>query len=236
MAEHYNTAVIPARPRAPKDKPNVEGTVGVLSTWIIAALRNEKFFSLTELNTAVSKKLMEFNIKPFQKKKGSRLIAFEEEEKSYLQPLPASPYEMAVWSTAKIQPDYLITVEKNKYSVPYEFIGHTVDIRYTSKTIEVFFKGHRIASHVRCYGYCEPRILKEHMPEKHQRYLTWNRDTFLDWAKQVGESTTSVMKSFMTSVKVERQSYKTCSALMRLADRYSVSRIEVACERALPYT
>lgn len=53
MAEHYNTAVIPARVRAPKDKPNAEGTVGNISTWIIAALRNEQFFSLAELNQAI---------------------------------------------------------------------------------------------------------------------------------------------------------------------------------------
>lgn len=40
MAEHYNTAVIPARVRKPKDKPSAEGTVGDISTWIIAALRH----------------------------------------------------------------------------------------------------------------------------------------------------------------------------------------------------
>lgn len=236
MAEHYGTAVIPARPASPKDKPTAEGTVGVISTWIIAALRNEKFFSFSELNEAIRIKLNEFNSKPFQKKQGSRLQAFEEEEKSFLLPLPASPYEMAVWSTATIQPDYLITVEKCKYSVPYEFIGHTVDIRYTSKTIEVFFQNNRIASHVRRYGICDPQILPEHMPDNHRKFLTWNKDTFLDWAETVGQSTLAVMKAFLSSYKVEQQSYKSCGALMKLADRYSVTRIEGACSRALSYT
>jgi len=236
MAEHYNTAVIPARPVSPKDKPNAEGTVGVISTWIIAALRNDKFFTLSELNAAIREKLTNFNTKPFQKKNGSRLSAFEKEEKSFLQPLPASPYEMAIWSTATIQPDYLITVEKIKYSVPYEFIGHTVDIRYTSKTIEVFFQNNRIASHVRKYGSCDPQVLGEHMPENHQRYLAWNTETFFEWAQGIGQSTFIVMKSFTTSVKVEQQSYKVCGSLMKLADRYSVKRIEDACKRALSYT
>jgi len=72
MAEHYQTAVLPARVRKPKDKPGVEGSVGVVSTWIIAALRNWKFFSLNELNIAVTEKLYELNNKPFQKKPGSR--------------------------------------------------------------------------------------------------------------------------------------------------------------------
>lgn len=44
LAEHYGTAIIPARVRAPKDKPNAEGTVGNISTWITAALRDEQFF------------------------------------------------------------------------------------------------------------------------------------------------------------------------------------------------
>ena len=80
----------------------------MLETWILAALRNRKFFTFDELNKAIRKKLEEFNAKPFQKKKGSRLTAFIEEEKDFLLPLPASPYETAVWTTATIQPDYHI--------------------------------------------------------------------------------------------------------------------------------
>jgi transposase len=236
MAEYYNTAVIPARPYSPRGKPNVESAVGVLSTWIIAALRNEKFFSFAALNEAIAVKLKEFNEKPFQKKNGSRLQAFEQEEKAYLQPLPISPYEMAQWQTTTIQPDYLITIKKIKYSVPYEYIGQNVDIRITSSTIEVFYHSHRIASHIRRYGICDMQICKEHMPEKHQKVLSWNRDTFLGWARDVGKSTHIVMESFFASVKVEQQCYKSCAALMKLRDRYSLSRIEDACSRALLYT
>ena len=236
MAEHYDTAIIPARVKAPQDKANVEGTVNHTTTWVIAVLRNEKHFSIHELNASISEKLAEYNKKPFQKREGSRLSAFQEEEQSFLKPLPASTYELAVWSTAVIHNDYLITDGKNKYSVPYEFIGHTVDIRYTSKTIEVFFQNNRIASHIRRYGAVDPQVLVEHMPDNHQRYLAWNKEAFLEWAQGIGKSTVLVMKSFLTSVKVEQQSYKTCGSLMKLADRYSVNRIEDACRRALSYT
>jgi len=149
MAEHYGTAIIPARPVTPKDKPSAEGTVGVIETWIMAALRNRKFFTFEELDQAILQKLQEFNEKPFQKKKGSRLTAFIEEEKDFLMPLPASPYETAVWSKATIQPDYLISVGNCKYSVPYEFIGKEVEIRATEKSVEVFFHNNRIASQCR---------------------------------------------------------------------------------------
>lgn len=77
MAEYYDTAIIPARVKAAQDKPNVEGTVNHTSTWVIAALRNDKFFSIQELNEAVGEKLTEFNAKPFQKREGSRLTAFQ---------------------------------------------------------------------------------------------------------------------------------------------------------------
>jgi len=236
MAEHYRTAIIPARPAAPKDKPNAEGSVGTLSIWIIAALRNEKFFSLAEMNQAIKEKLTAFNQRPFQKKPGSRLSAFETEEKDYLTPLPASHYEMANWLKAKISYDYLITVDQNKYSVPYELIGQTVDIRYTGKTIEVFFNNHRIASHIRKKGYCDPQILPEHMPLKHRKYLKQDKETYLKWAKEIGEATLKVMQSFLEAVKTETHSYKSCGALMRLSDKYTVVRIEAACSRALAYS
>ena len=236
MAEHYGTAIIPARPVNPKDKPNAEGTVKVLETWILAALRNRKFFTFQELNKAIHKKLEEFNAKPFQKKKGSRLSAFLEEERDFLMPLPASPYETAVWSPATIQPDYLITVGNCKYSVPYEFIGKKVDIRAAENSIEVFYHGDRIASHVRKMYAPEPIYLPEHMPENHRKFLEYNTESFLDWVKSMGHSTHLVIKHFLFMHKVEQQGYKSCASLMKLADRYGTDRLENACAKALSYT
>ena len=236
MAEHYGTAIIPARPVKPKDKPNAEGTVKVLETWILAALRNRKFFTFQELNKAIHEKLEEFNAKPFQEKKGSRLSAFLEEERDFLMPLPASLYETAVWSTATIQPDYLITVGNCKYSVPYEFIGKKVDIRAAENSIEVFYHGHRIASHVRKMYAPEPIYLPEHMPENHRKFLEYNTESFLDWGKSMGHSTYLVIKHFLFMHKVEQQGYKSCASLMKLADRYGTDRLENACAKALSYT
>lgn len=236
MAEYYGTAIIPARPLSPKDKPSAEGTVRVMETWIMASLRNRKFFSFEDLNLAIREKLIEFNSKPFQKKQGSRLSAFEEEEREFLMPLPASPYETAIWSKATIQPDYLITVGECKYSVPYEYIGKEVEIRSTEKSIEAFYHNHRIASHVRKAYSPDPIYTPEHMPEKHRRYLAYNAESFLDWAEGVGISTLLVVKNFLYMHKVEQQGYKPCTSLMKLADRYSMERLEKACEKALSYT
>ncbi len=143
MAEHYNTAVIPARVRKPKDKPNVEGSVRVVSTWITAALRNEKFFSLEELNRDIRSKLEAYNRRPFQKKEGSRYRVFFEEEKPFLAPLPAASYERATWKQATVQFNYHISVDKMQYSVPYEYIKQKVNVRVTRNVIEVFYQNTR---------------------------------------------------------------------------------------------
>ena len=119
MAEHYNTAILPARVRAPKDKPNAEGSVGVISTWITAALRNEQFFSLAELNRAIREKLEEFSHRPFQKKEGSRYEIFVAEELPLMAKLPATRYELAEWKSATVQFNYHISVDGMLYSVPY---------------------------------------------------------------------------------------------------------------------
>ena len=157
MAEHYGTAIIPARVRKPKDKPNAEGSVGNISTWIIAALRNEQFFTIAEMNEAIRVKLEEFNHRPFQKKEGSRYELFHDEELPLLAPLPATRYELAEWKQATVLFNYHISVDGMLYSIPYEYIGKKVDVRITGAVIEVFYNQNRIASHKRLYGrICTP--------------------------------------------------------------------------------
>lgn len=184
MAQHYATAIIPARVRRPKDKPNAEGSVGNISTWITVALRNEQFFSLVELNCAIREKLKAFNARLFQKKEGSRLSLFRDEELPLRASLPANPYELAEWKQATVQFNYHISVDGMLYSIPYEYIKRKVDVRITDKTIEVFYNHNRIASHCRLYGRKgQYSTIVEHMPEEHQKYLEWNGERFRKWAE-----------------------------------------------------
>lgn len=236
MAEHYGTAIIPTRPRTPKDKAFVEGSVGVVSTWILAALRNRQFLSLDELNRAIWEKLPDFNHKPFQKKDGSRASDFEE-EKLFLLPLPPNLFELAEWKTATVQYNYHISVDRMNYSVPYEYIKQKVDVRLTGSAVEIYFCGTRVASHLRLYG--RPNqysTLEEHMPPEHTAYLQWNSERFLRWASSIGENTAAVVRVFLTAHKVEQQGYKSCMALLKLSDHYSVVRLEDACRKALTFT
>ncbi|GAA0504525.1 IS21 family transposase [Salinibacillus aidingensis] len=237
MAEHYHTTIIPARVRHPKDKASVEGNVGHISTWIIASLRNEKFFSLSELNNAIKDKLKEVNTKPFQKKSGSRQEAFLEEEKFALLPLPNSPYEIAGWTTTIVPYNYHIDIDNNYYSVPYDYIKCTVDIRVTRNIIEIFYKNIRIASHKRIIGQKgENSSLPDHMPRDHRKYVEFDRESILKWGETAGPATLLTVERILESYSNEKQGLKSTYGLMKLADKYSIERIETACERVMSYT
>lgn len=237
MANYYNTVVIPARVRRPKDKASAEGTVGIISTWILASLRNRSFFSLRELNKAILEKLTEFNNKPFQVKDGNRESIFRLEEQEQLLPLPDVAYELATWAAATVGYNYHVMVDKKYYSVPYEFIHHKVDIRITARVIEVFCNSIRIASHRRLEGSSERyQTNTEHMPKDHQEYQKWDAGHFIDWACTIGASTELVIKSILGSCRIEQQGYRTCMAVLSTSKKYGAQNLESACQRALSYT
>jgi transposase len=236
MAQHYETAVIPARIKAPRDKSTVEGTVGIVSTWILAAIRKQQFLSLRELNAVIRERLHLFNNKPFQKKEGSRASLFAE-ERLFLQPLPEKAFELATWKVSTVQYNYHVSIDSQNYSVPFEYIKRRVDVRLTPGVVEVFSDGERICSHMRLYGRPNQYSTQEaHMPPNHQKHAQWNGERFRSWAAKIGVGTASAVEVFLTVNKVEQQGYKSCMALLKLADKYTPQRLEAACAKALSYT
>ena len=238
LAEYYGTAIVPTRVEHPKDKSHAEGSVKLASTWILAALRNERFFSIAEVNRAVRTKLEELNLRPFTRRDGCRRTAYLEEEQAFMKPLPAQRYELATWNpNIKVGTDYLVSDGKNKYSVPFDLIGERVDIRLTTKTIEVFFRGSRVAAHVRkTAAQREPIVNENHMAPEHRKYLNYNYDDFAVWAKSIGESTTKVVSHFLNSGKEPEQGFKYCAGLTKLCEKYGKKKLEMACEAVLQYT
>ena len=234
LADHYQTALLPARVAAPKDKAAVEGTAGQVTSHIIAKLRNRQFFDINKMNSAISKELERFNHNEFQKREGSRYSVFMEEELPFMQPLPQYPYEFAQWKIATVQLNYHIGLDYQNYSIPYEYVKKKVDVRYTKNMIEVFYKGSRICSHKRLYGRRgQYSTLVDHMPANHQLYSEWDSARFLKWAADIGDSTKDVVQKLFDSYRVEEQAYKGCLSLLKLADKYSPERLENACRIAL---
>lgn len=207
-----------------------------MSGYILAAIRNQKFFTLRELNEVIRERLYAFNRKPFQKKDGSRATWFAEERASLL-PLPRNPFEPAEWKTATVAFNYHIAVDEQYYSVPFAYIKRRVDVRLTRSVVEVFFEGSRICSHIRLHGRRGQYGTQEaHMPPNHQQYLQWNGERFRKWAAKVGQNASIVVEAILTGYKVEQQGYRACMALLKLSDQYSPQRLESACMRALDYT
>ena len=238
MAEYYGTAILPARVRKPKDKPSAEGNVGKITTYIIAALRNEQFFSLEELNLAIRKKLNAYNNESFQKREGSRALLFDE-EKAFLRPLPSEgPYKLSTWKKAKVQYNYHVYVDGMYYSVPHNYIKKEVDVRLTDSTVDFIYNQNIIASHARLTGHKNQySTLKEHMPKSHQYYADWDGDRFRRWAeKDVGPNCRKAVDAILKSREVEQQSYRTCMALIKLAEKHSPELLELACEKGLSYS
>ena len=95
MAAHYDTAVVPARPNKPRDKAKVEVAVQVATRWIIAKLRNRRFFSLGELNAAIAELVTALNNRVTRHLGASRRALFDDLERSALKKLPAEPYAYA---------------------------------------------------------------------------------------------------------------------------------------------
>jgi len=233
MAAHYGTTVIPARVKKPKDKAKVESSVLIAERWIIAALRNHTFFSIGELNRMIRQKVEDMNNRPLQKMKVSRRELFETIDRPAMQPLPQQPYEYAGWEKHKVNIDYHVEISRHYYSVPYQLRGMVVDTRVTAGTVEIFFKGRRVAGHARNCSPGRHTTLSEHMPESHKRYLEWTPSRIIRWAEKTGPSTAELVTEIMERKTHPEQGFRSCLGVMRLARRYGEERLEAACRRAL---
>lgn len=237
MAEHYGTAVVPARPRKPKDKGAVEMSVGVVERRAIAALRNRRFLSLKELNRALLGKVRAINSSPFQKREGSRESVFLGQEKGLLVPLPAAPYVATTRKAVTINSNYHAAFEGAWYSVPFTYANKSAEIVATKDTVSVYAEGQRIAMHQRVREGQNPWSTKQsHMPEGHREFLAWNGQRFRAEAAKVGPSCSEVMASILASHRIEQQAYRSCKGLIGLARTHGRAVLEQACAKALSYT
>lgn len=233
LAQHYQTVVLPARVRKPRDKAKAEAGVLLVERWILAKLRKHTFFNIDDLNREIGKLLEQLNNKPFKKLSGSRKSRFEELDKPALKQLPASPYELSYWKKATVHIDYHVEVEGHYYSVPCNLVKKQIEVRYTKSTVECYFRGKRVASHIRENQRGHHTTVKEHMPVNHRKYMEWNPDRFKRWAAKVGPETLCLTETLLVKRAHPQQAYRTLLGILRLGKAYGDSRLEAACHRAL---
>jgi transposase len=233
LAAHYGMAVIPARPYKPQDKAKVEVGVQIVERWILAALRRHTFFSLKEVNLAISQLLVQLNAKPFKKLPGCRQSAFELLDKPMLRPLPAHRYEYGIWKKARVNIDYHIEFDGHYYSVPHALVGKEVELRVTAGMVECLHNSLRVAVHARSRKRGAHTTVDEHMPKSHRAHMRWTPGKLLNWAVSIGPSTRDVVQYQLTHKAHPEMGYRTCLGLLALARQYGDERLEAACKRAM---
>jgi transposase len=164
LAAHYGTAILPTRTRKPRDKAKVEAGVLVVERWILARLRNRRFFSLAELNAAIAELVVDLNARPMKRLGVSRAEMFTELDRPALKPLPAEPFVYAEWRMRRVSLDYHVDIDGHYYSVPFRLIKEPVEARITARTIEIFHKGERVAVHLRGGHRGQHTTVPDHMP------------------------------------------------------------------------
>jgi transposase len=233
FAEHYSMAVIPARPYKARDKAKVEAAVLMAERWIIAVLRNRRFYSLAEANLAISECVKALNARPFKKMDGSRRDLFETLDRPALRRLPPERYSFGAWRRATVNIDYHVESDKHWYSVPYQLVGEEVWVRTSSSAVEVFYRSRRVASHVRSFVRHKYSTDESHMPEAHRRHAQWTPSRLVAWAEKTGPGTALLVAGILERRRHPEQGYRSVLGIMRLAKRHGEERAEAACARAL---
>jgi len=234
LAEHYDTAVIPARPGKPRDKAGVESNVLHIQRFILARLRDRTFFSLQEVNEAIWIELEKYNDKPMQLYKISRKQRFEELDRPHAKPLSVEDFPYVhVKNDVLVEKNYHVSFEKHFYSAPHVLCGSRNQVRRTNSVVEIFHDGGRVASHkvgLKEYGYSTQDA---HMPSNHRFVKGWTPEKMINWASQIGENTAIAVRKVMNQRKHPEIGFKSALGIIQLYRKYPKERIEAAAKRVI---
>jgi transposase len=234
MATHYGTAILPARPRRPRDKAKVEQAVLIVERWLLGRLRHRTFYSLAEVNAAIAELMRHLNEeRPIRRLGVTRRQLLEEVDRPALKSLPVEPYVFCEWRACRVGIDYHVEADAHYYSVPHRFARAEVDARLTARTVEIFLKGDRIAAHMRAGGNHKHTTVPEHMPSSHRRYAGWTIERIRVDARLIGPATASLCELILEQRPHPEQGFRACLGIVRLAGPYGVERVEAAAERAI---
>ena len=232
FAEHYGCAVIPARAYKPRDKALVEGAVKLIYRSIYPKLEGREFYDLESLNAAIRVALELHNNAPLTGRSYSRREQYEEIERDCMRPLNPIRFELKQRHTATVMKNGHIRVESHYYSVPCKYIGKKVNVLYTAREVEVYFRYEKIAVHLRSfrsYGYT---TREEHLASQHRFMTDWNPDKFFAEAAAIHPDVEAYIRRVMEEKKHPEQAYKSCRGILSFAARVGCKRLINACRWA----
>ncbi|HOS49600.1 MAG TPA: IS21 family transposase, partial [Bacteroidia bacterium] len=237
MANHYGMAVLPARVGKPKDKAKVERAVNITYQRVFAPLRKRTFYSLEELNTAIGEQVTLLNERKMQQSNHSRLVLLEQDERSHLKPLPEVPYEIKRHLILSVQNNCHVYVSNQKkyYSVPYKFIGFKVQVIISSTLVHIYYHGDCVATH-HSENKLKYNTNKDHLPSHHQIILNGtNEHTLREKAEKISLKVLEVIDRILKNSKHPEQAFKSCQAIMAIANKTSNQILHECCEIALHF-
>jgi len=154
-------------------------------------------------------------------------------ERPALKPLPDTPYEYADWKQVKANIDYHVRFDDHFYSVPYTLIGQSLWCRASARTVELFHKGKRVASHPRSFVKYAYSTLAEHRPASHRAHLAWPPSRLIRWGRSIGTATAALIEHVIRPKPHPEQGYRSALGILRLANKHGNERLERACDKAL---
>jgi transposase len=228
LAAHYGCLVDPARALKPRDKARVERPMPYVrdSFW-----RGREFTSLEQMQAGAARWSAEVAgqraCRPLEG--AAPAVVFETVERQALRPLPAEPFVLASWATAKIGPDIHAQVDKVLYSVPWRHIGKTADVRITGTMVQFFIGGQLVKTHPRKIR-GKATDFADYPPEKiafHMRTPQWCRKQ----AAAIGPACEQVISGLLADNALYR--LRAAQGVIGLADKHDPGRLEAACAKAV---
>lgn len=237
FAEHYGTAILPARAYRPRDKALVENAVRIIYTRIYVKVKRHEYLTLQDLNAAILTALEEHNNAPLRGRNYSRRQQFNEVERNTLMPLPELRYELKKHQYATVAKNGHVglSADKHYYSVPYRFIGKKVKLLYSRSSVEIFYNYERIALHERTKSAYRYTTEKDHMASTHRFVSEWTPERFTSWAAGIHEDVRLYVLKVLDRKQHPEQAYKSCMGILGFAKKVGNDRLIKACQRALGY-
>ncbi len=234
MCVHYGIAVDPADPYSPKHKPNVENSIGMNQKEFFGLVRNMTFTSLTALNefyrTWMLKKLEEVI-----RGRGQSRRYFYEQEKLSLRPLPDTAYEIFYFRKAKVHPDCCYMLDKNYYSVPHQFVGKELDIKFNSKIVHAYHDTVLVGTHAVMKGAFHHSINVAHYPEKKYVDMNYHLGLCRREAEKIGNKTLMLVESIFSQDRFPLKNLRKVQGILGLKNQFDVEAMEYASEMALEF-
>ena len=231
LADHYQTAIVPARVRKPRDKAAAENAVNVVNKRVIGYLDDDVFTTLTELNDAIDERVREINHDIRRADDTTRWERFDTEEREFLGPLPDAGFEDVQWKERKAARNYHVTADTQRYSVPFALAGRLLRVRLTSSRVTVF-DGHEIlCEHPRLTGRKgQYSNLPEHVSPQHRNIDgLWSRQWFTDRARSFGPATVAVVEQILDGQPIEAEGYLACQNILDGLGKNNRERLEASC-------